>query len=198
MGSAVNDLASGNTPPGAYQLATNDALRFDVAQPVVDDVQPAAEVPSIPVAASNDPPPAAGPRTYRIQEGDTLWSIASRELGDGKRHKELADLNRGRLGKDGTLRVGASILLPGSAASAQADGTAATPADRAPAEPKPATAKKGGKTVYTVRSGDTLGGIAARFLGSSSKYEALLLANADTLQDEDSLQVGMELTIPGR
>ncbi len=33
------------------------------------------------------------PKTYTVQEGDTLWSICKKELGDGQKYKDIAKLN---------------------------------------------------------------------------------------------------------
>jgi nucleoid-associated protein YgaU len=58
--------------------------------------------------------PSAG-RSYTIREGDSLWRIASRELGDGARYVELQALNPKATG---TLSVGDTIVLPASARTA--------------------------------------------------------------------------------
>lgn len=211
VGNAVNDLASGQTPPPA--VATNEPIRFDEPMPV----DPSA---GIPIAGAGDEPveqidstvpevevkpaPPAELATYEVKEGDTLWSIAARQLGNGSRHAEIAALNRDRMGKGNTLRVGSSLRMPGGVAGDRDSANSADerrvekPAKREVAESAQAVKKKNGKTVYVVKSGDTLGGIAAKYLGSSAKYDDLLLANAGTLKDEDSLEVGMELMIPGR
>ncbi len=49
-------------------------------------------------------------RTYTIQKGDTLWSIARTQLGDGKRYKEIMELNPGL--EPNKLRIGTVIKLP--------------------------------------------------------------------------------------
>lgn len=69
----------------------------------------------------------AGPTvSYRVQRGDTYWSLAERHLGDGRRWKAIQDLNLGRrvgpgitLTETDTLRRGWQILVPVS----KADGT---------------------------------------------------------------------------
>ncbi len=50
--------------------------------------------------------------------------------------------------------------------------------------------------VHTVTSGDTLSGLAARYLGSSSRYHEIYAANRDVLNSPDELKVGMQLRIP--
>ncbi len=52
---------------------------------------------------------AAGGRTYVVVKGDTLYSIAARELGKGTRWKEIAELNG--IGPDG-LVAGRTLRLP--------------------------------------------------------------------------------------
>ncbi len=49
---------------------------------------------------------------------------------------------------------------------------------------------------YTVQYGDTLSGIADRFLGSPQKYRELYDANRDRLPSADRLQVGKAIRIP--
>ena len=48
-------------------------------------------------------------RRYRVTRGDTLYSIARRELGNGTRWREIAELNQ--IGPD-DLRYGKEIVLP--------------------------------------------------------------------------------------
>lgn len=51
-------------------------------------------------------------------------------------------------------------------------------------------------TTYTVKSGDTLSGIAHRFLGAASRYREVYEANRDVLANPDDVRMGMQLTIP--
>ena len=56
--------------------------------------------------------PNAG-SAYVVQKGDSLWRIAEKTLGDGRRWKELAALNNVR--NPDLIRPGQVIRLPGSA-----------------------------------------------------------------------------------
>jgi LysM repeat protein len=61
--------------------------------------------------------------------------------------------------------------------------------------PQPTPAKASLKT-YTVKSGDTLGEIAKRELGSANKYMDIFNANRDQLSDPDKIKPGQVLKIP--
>jgi len=56
---------------------------------------------------------ANAPRTYVVEPGDTLWSIASRELGSPLSWRELAQLNMGREQPDGRELTDAHWIFPG-------------------------------------------------------------------------------------
>lgn len=49
---------------------------------------------------------------------------------------------------------------------------------------------------YTVRYGDTLSGIAERFLGSSARFQEIYDANRDRMDGPDKLKVGKAIRIP--
>ena len=51
---------------------------------------------------------------------------------------------------------------------------------------------------YVVREGDTLWNIAGDQLGNGSRYKEISELNADVLQDENDLTVGMRLSLPDR
>lgn len=49
---------------------------------------------------------------------------------------------------------------------------------------------------YTIESGDTLWGIAAKFLGNGSKYSEIFEANREVIEDPDKIFVGQKIRIP--
>ena len=65
------------------------------------------------------PSPAADDDTkyYRIQpprgDHDSLWEVAERHLGDGRRYKEIYELNKDRMQPDGSKLSEASLIRPG-------------------------------------------------------------------------------------
>lgn len=50
---------------------------------------------------------------------------------------------------------------------------------------------------YTVKSGDTLWAISAKYLGSGAKYMTIYNANRNILSNPNIIKVGQVLTIPG-
>ena len=64
-----------------------------------------------PAADANAAPPVeAGPRKHVIVKGDTLYSLAKRYLGHGKRWKDIQAANPGLDPRK--LRVGQEIVIP--------------------------------------------------------------------------------------
>jgi LysM repeat protein len=108
--------------------------------------------------------------TYRVRSGDTLGVVAQR-----------AKMPLGTLLKLNRLSM-RSVIHPGQVLRVKASKAAAARA-----------AAKAARQRYTVRSGDTLSGIAAR-LGTTQA--ALLKANR--LRNPNSLQVGQRLSVPAR
>jgi len=49
---------------------------------------------------------------YFVKEGDSLWKIAHKELGDGSRFVEIAKMNKNILKKQDNLTVGMTLVLP--------------------------------------------------------------------------------------
>lgn len=124
-------------------------------------------------------------RPHTVKRGESLWSIAEKELGNGRRYTEIAALNSTLLdGKgDDFLKTGWILNLP-------ADPTSQ-------AEPAKAV------TRYTVKKGDTLSEIALDHLGDAAAYPRIVHASRNLTQpggrhltDADVIDVGWTLHIP--
>ena len=63
------------------------------------------------IAKKEEPKKVAGVK-YFVKEGDNLWKIAHKELGDGSRFVEIAKMNKGVLKNQDNLTVGMTLVLP--------------------------------------------------------------------------------------
>lgn len=123
---------------------------------------------------------------YTVKAGDTLIGISRRYLGNGDRWQEIEALNADQLGPDLVLQVGMKLKLPG-------DARILTLGSR------DSTTKKSSEAAtrsYTVKSGDTLGEIAYKLLGTSKRAGEIVKLNE--LESADTIFVGMTLKIPAK
>lgn len=92
------------------------------------------------------PASAPGPRSVTVARGDSLWTIAERELGDGHRWPEIHRLNDAVIADPDVIDVGWSLALPGDPSPAASRGVGETPSraaelrDAAPGAAEDATA----------------------------------------------------------
>jgi len=131
--------------------------------------------------------PAEIEKMYTVQAGDTLETIAAMVYGNRYKWSQLVAANQEKLGKPPyVLLVGMQLRVPPP--------ESATPENRA--------ALLNNDGTYTVQSGDSLGSIARKLYGASSKWSTLYELNRDQLPTPGALQVGQKLlvqtNIPGR
>jgi len=69
--------------------------------------------PTTPAAPPTTNAPSPPQNTYVVQRGDSLWSIAEQQLGEGHRYRELFDLNRNSAQPDGRAMIDPGVLEPG-------------------------------------------------------------------------------------
>lgn len=65
-----------------------------------------------PTTPTSKPAPAASRATYKVETGDTLTRIAKKILGDGKRWREIYELNRDKISSPDVVVVGTELKLP--------------------------------------------------------------------------------------
>ena len=164
------ELTDSNPPPAFVEpLPVPDTTG---TPPVVATVPPVSEPLAPPL-----PEAAPGATEYTIVKGDYLEKIAKNF------HVSVRALMEANPGIEPTrLQIGQKIHIPAPA-------TLVAPAPGGVALTD--TASAGGEEVYTVKSGDNLTRIAARF---GTTVKALRAANG---LRTDSIKVGQKLTIPG-
>lgn len=177
--------------------ATTAALTPGQATPTAQ----ATEADHAPASAAST---SSSPSLYTVREmrpAESLWGIAERELGDGERWREIADLNEGLTMVDGHIFRANSFLQPGWQLEMPdtAGGVRAQLQDGAPA------ADEQGEHVVTVHSGDYLSKIAEEELGDGDQWPRLFEASRDkpqpnglpAISDPDVIYAGQQVTVPG-
>jgi Bacterial transcriptional activator domain len=126
---------AGATQSAAHRLVTAALLLFTAAAalaPAVASPGPPRPAPSISAQVTpgvaqntelttNQAPAQAAPnadKAYLVQPPvgrfhESLWEIAQNHLGDGRRYREIFELNKGRVQPDGTKLTIASLIRPG-------------------------------------------------------------------------------------
>ncbi|MFC8094620.1 hypothetical protein [Streptomyces sp. NPDC057301] len=146
-------------------------------------------------------------RAYTVREtrpAESLWAIAERQLGDGERWREIADLNEGRTMVDGQVFRANSFLQPGWQLQMPNTADAMTGARIQLGAGAPAADEKSEHTV-TVQSGDYLSKIAEEELGGGDEWPRLFDASRGKPQpdglpaitDPDVIRPGQQVTVPG-
>jgi nucleoid-associated protein YgaU len=168
------------------------------------------------------PSESSSPAVYVVVEGDTLGTIAKKVYGHSEKNNiiRLFQANRSTLKSSDELYVGQKLVIPPLLASQTSKNklektssptlleetksisqkSAVTNAKDTHSAPH-GTAHDAGRAKeenksYVVQQGDSLWQIAAKHLGDGSRYQEILELNTGTLENEDSLAVGMCLKLP--
>ena len=78
------------------------------------------------------------PKTYTVQPGDCLWTIAEKFYGDGAEWTRIFDANRQIIQTPGLITPGQVLVIPGTSSTPSSAPAPITPS--APTSPAPATA----------------------------------------------------------
>jgi len=164
----------GDMPPVIEETTIPDVLGADRPGP-----RPPAYPGVTPPPSATDvtPAPAAESTTYVVQPGDTLSKLSKRTNIKIDAIKKANPQIKGN-----TLIVGQKLTFPGKVEIEPPK------AVEPPAPPKPYT---GPTSVYTVKPGDTLGGIARAHKTTVAQVKAM------NNMKSDIVVVGRKLTVPG-
>jgi len=117
---------------------------------------------------------------YVVQPGDSLWSIAERQYGDGSAWVAIAKANADLLrGSPDLIEVGWVLVLPPGGGEAGLATTIGPPA-----------------TIITVKPGDSLWSIASAALGEGDRWPEIVDLNPDVIDDPNVILPGWELAVP--
>jgi len=98
----------------------------------VSESEAGPEIPSPPAEVSGPPAPAVEPLTHRVEEGESLWRIARRLLGDPLLYPRIAERNR--IPNPDLIHPGQVLLLERGWARAGDAGLAPAAGSRVPPE----------------------------------------------------------------
>jgi nucleoid-associated protein YgaU len=189
-----------------------------VVQSSTTEPAPVVEVAKSDLAGASTPQRSqAGPtsvgRTYVVQEGENLASVAKKVYGPDEGNRiiniqRIYEANRDILKSADEIRVGQELVIPpvdkAKAAAKKPDsvlpkalfekvqeiGKGRVTADTKTSE-KPAAGRW-----YVVQQDDSLWKIAASQLGSGARYQEIIKLNPDLLKDGDVIAVGARLQLP--
>lgn len=155
------------------------------AQPTTPaDTAPSAPADTAPTAPADTTPAATNGTTYTVVKYDTLGQIALNNYGSYKYHTALYKANSEAFkATGGALKPGMTLTLPDTLGNAKRIGMPVA---------------GDGETLYTVKAGDTLGGIAKAVYGDVMKYQAIFERNSDRLKNVNSIYEGQIIVLPAK
>ncbi|MEB3198476.1 MAG: LysM peptidoglycan-binding domain-containing protein [Candidatus Sericytochromatia bacterium] len=112
---------------------------------------------------------------YRVQQGDSLYSISRELLGSGARWREIYAANEDLVGTGYLLRPGQRLVIKTS-----------------PVKEAPSLASKG----YMVSIGDNLYSIAAKKLGDANRWREIVALNKAALKGRTTIYPNQWLMLP--
>jgi LysM repeat protein len=155
--------------PEPVEAAARSAARPDELG--VDAEENTAGPGASPLAPGLLAPTAAAPRMYRVEPGDSLWSIAADQLGDGPLWPLIVDANQDLIAWADRIEVGWQLRIPEIEGAASGD--------------------------YVVQPGDSLAAIAETLWGDASRWPELWEANRDRVADPHVIAPNWHLRVPG-
>lgn len=149
------------------------------------DTQLPTHVPSPTPTGAAKPSKIVKGKTYVVQAGDNLWTIAEKVYGSGYNWVDIAKANN--LSHPDDIHVGNELTTPDVALK---DATVQTDDEHLSRSFQPRIT---GNT-YTVVAGDNLWGIALRAYGDG--YQWIKIAKANNLSDPNFIHAGNTLKLP--
>ena len=153
----------------------------------------------------------SGEFAYTVKAGDNLKKIAAYFYGNADVYKLIYERNKSTLASASMIYAGQTIILPSYAAVAQgvASVKPAQPSTSAhPDAPGTTAANKpapgvsmalndgSGEFLYTIKSGDTLGSIAAYYYGNVNVYKLIYERNKGALASANAVYAGQTIILP--
>jgi nucleoid-associated protein YgaU len=205
--SSVREILAGKTTDVFTPTAGKQVSQFKLPAPIVGPIAgDKADVNKPDVTAK-----AGWPKTYIVNDGDSLSVIAKKFYGEQEGNKKTSitrifEANKNLLKSPDIVYAGQKIVIPAPAQSAEVGKKQGAFSSSmfekvksiAPKLPSTNDTKPKPSGEYVVKEGDNLWRIAAAQLGNGNRYKEISKLNADIVKDEDTLVVGMRLKLPSR
>jgi nucleoid-associated protein YgaU len=136
---------------------------------------------------TGDGGPAGDMARYTVQIGDSLWTIAQRQLGAGHKWRLIARANN--LPDNATLQPGQELVIP------RPEPERGPVSERSRTDPLGLGLDEDMRTV-TVRAGDSLWTIARREYRDGTQWRMIYTANRSRMDSPNDLHPGDELVVP--
>ena len=156
---------------------------------IVDDAEIAQEIPSAEVAVI----PEKKPQTptyevsidtiYKVQSNDSLFKIAKKYYGDGKKWIKIFEANGDSMPDPNSLYVGQELLIPDITVKEETKRVFQTPVKKKSNKEKFVNVE-----THTVEAGDTLYRLAEKYYDDPTVWIKIYEANEDTIEDKGLLK----------
>lgn len=124
-------------------------------------------------------------RTHTVVAGETLWSIAEKEIGSGYNAPDIAKANN--IADPNQIEVGTQLTIPQVTPIHEQNGSVTS------IHTSTVTLNDSN---YIIKNGDTLWDISVRAYGDGYRWQEI--AKANKVLNPDVIYVGNTLTLPGK
>ncbi len=97
----------------AVSVSLKQYVHYGVQQVTVQVKEDEPDVAEVAVEEEREAANAPVLSSYTVREGDSLWNIAKRYLGNGERWPEIYGLNRDKVSNPNVIREGQVLVMPG-------------------------------------------------------------------------------------
>lgn len=159
-----------------------------------------------PQAAERRSPPTeeiSAEQVHEVQPGENYWTISRQHYGAGRYFSALAEYNRHRIPHPERMKPGMIVLIPDARVLYDRYPSLTNGPPEGVSDPDASDRNRfgffideNGQPMYRVDQGDTLGEIAQKHLGRSSRWVQIHGMNRDQLPDAGTLKIGMVLRLP--
>jgi len=192
----VMSLPNPQPIPSALPMQTRE---LPPGQPAMEMGLPGVSSPVTPArSVTTSPETAAKDDVYQVQDGDNYWTISRRFYGSARFFSALAEYNKHRISDPAKMRPGMYVLVPEMEVLHRTYPQLTGGGPRDPAEDLPFGffIDPQGQPCFRVGKGDTLGHIAQKHLGRSSRWVQIYGLNREQIPDGKTLKIGSILRLP--